>query len=142
VNSSKSIIENLVPGAQYQVVMYLRKGPLIGPPSDPVTFAIVPTGIKDLTLYPLGPTAVVLSWSRPYLGVFRKYVVEMFYFNPATMTSEWTTYYEIAATVSLTASVRIANLLPAWYYNFRVTMVTWGDPELSCCDSSTISFIT
>ncbi|KAF3816297.1 hypothetical protein GH733_014470, partial [Mirounga leonina] len=125
VNSSKSIIENLVPGAQYQVVMYLRKGPLIGPPSDPVTFAIV-----------------VLSWSRPYLGVFRKYVVEMFYFNPATMTSEWTTYYEIAATISLTASVRIANLLPAWYYNFRVTMVTWGDPELSCCDSSTISFIT
>ncbi|XP_012518232.1 PREDICTED: LOW QUALITY PROTEIN: receptor-type tyrosine-protein phosphatase O [Propithecus coquereli] len=142
VNSSKPIIENLVPGAQYQVVMYLRKGPLIGPPSDPVTFAIVPTGIKDLMLYPLGPTAVVLSWTRPYLGVFRKYVVEMFYFNPSTMTSEWTTYYEIAATVSLTASVRIANLLPAWYYNFRVTMVTWGDPELSCCDSSTISFIT
>ncbi|EHB13157.1 Receptor-type tyrosine-protein phosphatase O [Heterocephalus glaber] len=142
VNSSKPIIENLVPGAQYQVVVYLRKGPLIGPPSDPVTFAIVPTGIKDLMLYPLGPTAVVLSWTRPYLGVFRKYVVEMFYFNPVTMTSEWTTYYEIAATVSLTASVRIANLLPAWYYNFRVTMVTWGDPELSCCDSSTISFIT
>uniref|UniRef100_A0A7N9CL23 Receptor-type tyrosine-protein phosphatase O n=1 Tax=Macaca fascicularis TaxID=9541 RepID=A0A7N9CL23_MACFA len=142
VNSSKPVIENLVPGAQYQVVIYLRKGPLIGPPSDPVTFAIVPTGIKDLMLYPLGPTAVVLSWTRPYLGVFRKYVVEMFYFNPATMTSEWTTYYEIAATVSLTASVRIANLLPAWYYNFRVTMVTWGDPELSCCDSSTISFIT
>uniref|UniRef100_H0WZR6 protein-tyrosine-phosphatase n=1 Tax=Otolemur garnettii TaxID=30611 RepID=H0WZR6_OTOGA len=142
VNSSKPIIENLVPGAQYQVVMYLRKGPLIGPPSDPVTFAIVPTGIKDLMLYPLGPTAVVLSWTRPYLGVFRKYVVEMFYFNPTTMTSEWTTYYEIAATVSLTASVRIGNLLPAWYYNFRVTMVTWGDPELSCCDSSTISFIT
>ncbi|EGW07524.1 Receptor-type tyrosine-protein phosphatase O [Cricetulus griseus] len=142
VNSSKPVIENLVPGAQYQVVMYLRKGPLIGPPSDPVTFAIVPTGIKELMLYPLGPTAVVLSWTRPYLGVFRKYVVEMFYFNPTTMTSEWTTYYEIAATVSLTASVRIANLLPAWYYNFRVTMVTWGDPELSCCDSSTISFIT
>ncbi|XP_068962227.1 receptor-type tyrosine-protein phosphatase O isoform X1 [Petaurus breviceps papuanus] len=142
VNSSKSIIENLVPGAQYQVVIYLRKGPLIGPPSDPVTFAIVPTGIKDLMLYPLGPTAVVLSWTRPYLGAFRKYVVEMFYFNPATMISEWTTYYEIAATVSLTASVRIANLLPAWYYNFRVTMVTWGEPELSCCDSSTISFIT
>lgn len=56
-------------------------------------------------LYPLGPTAVVLSWTRPYLGVFRKYVVEMFYFNPTTMTSEWTTYYEIAATVSLTSSV-------------------------------------
>ncbi|NWQ80107.1 PTPRO phosphatase, partial [Columbina picui] len=142
VNSSSSLIENLVPGAQYQVVVYLRKGPLVGPPSDPVTFSIVPTGIKDLTLYPLGPTAVVLSWNRPFLGVFRKYVVEMFYFNPSTMTSEWTTYYEIAATVSLTASVRIANLLPAWYYNFRVTMVTWGDPEMSCCDSSTISFIT
>ncbi|NXI50518.1 PTPRO phosphatase, partial [Chloroceryle aenea] len=142
VNSSSSLIDNLVPGAQYRVVVYLRKGPLVGPPSDPVTFSIVPTGIKDLTLYPLGPTAVVLSWNRPFLGVFRKYVVEMFYFNPSTMTSEWTTYYEIAATVSLTASVRIANLLPAWYYNFRVTMVTWGDPELSCCDSSTISFIT
>ncbi|XP_019400047.1 PREDICTED: receptor-type tyrosine-protein phosphatase O isoform X3 [Crocodylus porosus] len=142
VNSSSNIIDNLVPGAQYQVVVYLRKGPLVGPPSDPVTFAIVPTGIKDLTLYPLGPTAVVLSWNRPKLGVFRKYVVEMFYFNPSTMTSEWTTYYEIAATVSLTASVRITSLLPAWYYNFRVTMVTWGDPELSCCDSSTISFIT
>ncbi|XP_056338459.1 receptor-type tyrosine-protein phosphatase O [Oenanthe melanoleuca] len=142
VNSSSSLIENLVPGAQYQVVVYLRKGPLVGPPSDPVTFSIVPTGIKDLTLYPLGPTAVVLSWNRPFLGVFRKYVVEMFYFNPSTMTSEWTTYYEIAASVSLTASVRIANLLPAWYYNFRVTMVSWGDPELSCCDSSTVSFIT
>ncbi|XP_072855882.2 receptor-type tyrosine-protein phosphatase O isoform X3 [Pogona vitticeps] len=142
VNTSSSFIENLVPGAQYQVVVYLRKGPLVGPPSDPVTFAIVPTGIKDLTLYPLGPTAVVLSWNRPFLGVFRKYIVEMFYFNPSTMTSEWTTFYEIAATVSLTSSVRIGSLLPAWYYNFRVTMVTWGDPELSCCDSSTISFIT
>lgn len=70
-------------------------------------FFLVPTGIKDLMLYPLGPTAVVLSWTRPYLGVFRKYVVEMFYFNPTTMTSEWTTYYEIAATVSLSASVVI-----------------------------------
>nr|XP_028601730.1 receptor-type tyrosine-protein phosphatase O isoform X2 [Podarcis muralis] len=142
VNTSSSFIENLVPGAQYQVVIYLQKGPLVGPPSNPVTFAIVPTGIRDLTLYPLGPTAVVLSWNRPLLGVFRKYIVEMFYFNPSTMTSEWTTYYEIAATVSLTSSVRIGNLLPAWYYNFRVTMVTWGVPELSCCDSSTISFIT
>uniref|UniRef100_A0A8C5WQL9 Fibronectin type-III domain-containing protein n=2 Tax=Laticauda laticaudata TaxID=8630 RepID=A0A8C5WQL9_LATLA len=142
VNTSSSFIENLVPGAQYQVVIYLQKGPLVGPPSDPVTFAIVPTGIKDLTLYPLGPTAVVLSWNRPYLGVFRKYIVEIFYFNPSTMTSEWTTHYEIAATVSLTSSVKIDNLLPAWYYNFRVTMVTWGEPELSCCDTSTIGFIT
>lgn len=68
-------------------------------------------------LYPLGPTAVVLSWTRPYLGVFRKYVVEMFYFNPTTMTSEWTTYYEIAATVSLTASVVI---LPSQLVHSRV----------------------
>lgn len=51
VNSSKSIIENLVPGAQYQVVMYLRKGPLIGPPSDPVTFAIGKSpGTRIITL--------------------------------------------------------------------------------------------
>ena len=51
VNTSKSVIENLVPGAQYQVVMYLRKGPLIGPPSDPVTFALgkLPT-IRIITL--------------------------------------------------------------------------------------------
>ncbi|RMC02721.1 hypothetical protein DUI87_19910 [Hirundo rustica rustica] len=91
VNSSSSLIENLVPGAQYQVVVYLRKGPLVGPPSDPVTFSIEKMA-KD---------AGGIFWSK-----------------------------------------RIANLLPAWYYNFRVTMVTWGDPELSCCDSSTISFIT
>lgn len=50
VNSSKSIIENLVPGAQYQVVMYLRKGPLIGPPSDPVTFAIGKLPARIITL--------------------------------------------------------------------------------------------
>lgn len=37
---SSNFIENLVPGAQYQVVIYLRKGPLVGPPSDPVMFAI------------------------------------------------------------------------------------------------------
>lgn len=78
--------------------------------TPPSSFLLVPTGIKDLMLYPLGPTAVVLSWTRPYLGVFRKYVVEMFYFNPATMTSEWTTYYEIAATASLTASVVILGI--------------------------------
>lgn len=48
---------------------------------------------------------MVLSWSRPYSGVFRKYIVEMFYFNPVSMTSEWTPYYEIAATVSLTSTV-------------------------------------
>lgn len=37
---------------------------------------------------------------------------------------------------------RVTDLLPAWYYNFRVTMVTWGDPPLTCCDSSTVSFVT
>ncbi|XP_075066960.1 receptor-type tyrosine-protein phosphatase O isoform X2 [Mixophyes fleayi] len=142
VNFTSNLIRNLIPGAQYRVVVYLQKVPLIGPPSDAVLFSMEPTGIKDLVLYPLGPSVVVLSWTRPFHSVFRKYVVEMFYFNPATMTSEWTPYYEIAATVSLTSTVRLTNLLPAWYYNFRVTMVTWGEPELSCCDSSTISFIT
>ncbi|XP_063785523.1 receptor-type tyrosine-protein phosphatase O isoform X2 [Pseudophryne corroboree] len=142
VNLTGNIIRNLVPGAQYRVAVYLQKVPLIGPPSEAVLFSIEPTGIKDLLLYPLGPSVVVLSWTRPYHSAFRKYVVEMFYFNPATMTSEWTPYYEIAATVSVTSTVRLINLLPAWYYNFRVTMVTWGEPELSCCDGSTISFIT
>ena len=37
---------------------------------------------------------------------------------------------------------RVTDLLPAWYYNFRVSMVTWGEPPLSCCDSSTVSFVT
>ncbi|XP_016431293.1 receptor-type tyrosine-protein phosphatase O-like [Sinocyclocheilus rhinocerous] len=49
---------------------------------------------------------------------------------------------EIAATASVIASVRVTDLLPAWFYNFRVTMVTWGDPPLSCCDASTVSFVT
>ncbi|XP_043944375.1 receptor-type tyrosine-protein phosphatase O isoform X2 [Protopterus annectens] len=141
VNSSSNIIGNLIPGAQYRAVVYLRNGPYIGPPSTAVTFGLDPTGIRDLMLIPLGPMSVILSWNRPYYVAFKKYVVEMFYFNPTTQTSEWSTYYEIAATVSLTASV-VINLHPAWYYNFRVTMVSWGDPERSCCDSSTISFIT
>ncbi|XP_018107293.1 receptor-type tyrosine-protein phosphatase O isoform X2 [Xenopus laevis] len=141
VNVSSNIIGNLVPGAQYKVVVYFQRPPLIGPPSDAVLFAIDPTGIKDLVLFPLGPSAVILSWSRPYLGVFRKYIVEMFYFNPVAMSSEWTPYYEIAATVSLTASVKVTDLLPAWYYKFRVTMATWGEPQLSCCDT-TVSFVT
>ncbi|KAM9293956.1 receptor-type tyrosine-protein phosphatase O [Gastrophryne carolinensis] len=142
VNVTGNIISNLVPGAQYRVVVYLRKPPLIGPPSEPLIVSIEPPGIRDLVLYPFGPSSVVLSWTRPYRCAFRKYVVEMFYFNPLSMTSEWTPYYEIAATVSLISTVRLTNLLPAWYYNFRVTMVTWGDPEQSCCDSSTISYIT
>ncbi|CAH2278602.1 Receptor-type tyrosine- phosphatase O [Pelobates cultripes] len=142
VNSSSNIIANLVPGAQYKIVVYFQRAPLIGPPSDAVIFAIEPTGVKDLVLYPLGPSAVVLSWTRPYHSVFRKYIVEMFYFNPVIMTAEWSPYYEIAATVSVTASVRILNLLPAWYYNFRVMMVTWGEPVRRCCDTATVSFIT
>ncbi|XP_069819620.1 receptor-type tyrosine-protein phosphatase O isoform X3 [Dendropsophus ebraccatus] len=142
VNITSNLISDLVPGAQYRVVVYLQKAPLLGPPSDPVLYSLEPPGVRDLVLYPLGPSSVVLSWTRPYLSSFRKYVVEMFYFNPITMISEWTPYYEIAATVSLTSTVRLSNLLPAWYYNFRVTMVTWGDPELSCCDTSTLSFIT
>ncbi|XP_063302674.1 receptor-type tyrosine-protein phosphatase O isoform X2 [Pelobates fuscus] len=142
VNSSSNIIANLVPGAQYKIVVYFQRAPLIGPPSDAVIFAIEPTGVKDLVLYPLGPSAVVLSWTRPYHSVFRKYIVEMFYFNPVIMTAEWSPYYEIAATVSVTASVRILNLLPAWYYNFRVLMVTWGEPVRRCCDTATVSFIT
>lgn len=40
------------------------------------------------------------------------------------------------------SSQRVTDLLPAWYYNFRVSMVTWGDPPLSCCESSTVSFVT
>ncbi|XP_015208471.1 receptor-type tyrosine-protein phosphatase O isoform X2 [Lepisosteus oculatus] len=141
-NSTSNIITNLTPGAQYKVVVRHVNGPLMGPASDPVVFEIEPTGVRDLVLYPLSPTTVILSWRRPYHVAFRKYVVEMFFFNPVTLTSEWTTYYEIAATHSLTSTVRVTDLLPAWYYNFRVTMVTWGEPELSCCDSSTVSFIT
>lgn len=37
---------------------------------------------------------------------------------------------------------RVTDLLPAWYYNFRVSMVTWGEPPLSCCDSSAVTFVT
>ncbi|XP_077123394.1 receptor-type tyrosine-protein phosphatase O isoform X2 [Ranitomeya variabilis] len=142
VNISSSIIKQLVPGAQYRVLVYLQRSPMIGPPSDAVLFSIDPLGVRDLVLYSLGPSSVVLSWTRPYLSSFRKYLVEVFYFNPITMSSEWSPYYEIAATISLTSTVKLNNLLPAWYYNFRVTMVTWGEPEQSCCDTSTLSFIT
>ncbi|XP_061524179.1 receptor-type tyrosine-protein phosphatase O isoform X2 [Phycodurus eques] len=141
-NSTSDIIGNLTPGAQYRVVIYHTNGPLISPPSEPVIMDIEPTGVRELAVYPLSPTAVILSWQRPYHVAFRKYVLQTFFFNPVTLGSEWTTYYEIAATASVIASVRVTDLLPAWYYNFRVTMVTWGDPPLSCCDSSTISFVT
>ncbi|XDV24269.1 hypothetical protein PO909_028490, partial [Leuciscus waleckii] len=117
-------------------------GPLVSPASEPVIIDIEPTGVRELVVYPLSPSAVILSWQRPYNVAFRKYVLQTFFFNSATQTSQWTTYYEIAATASVIASVRVTDLLPAWYYNFRVTMVTWGDPPLSCCDGSTVSFVT
>ncbi|KAK3517968.1 hypothetical protein QTP70_028528, partial [Hemibagrus guttatus] len=148
-NITSDIITNLTPGAQYRVVVYYTNGPLISPPSEPVIIDIEPTGVRDLVVYPLSPTAVILSWQRPYNVAFRKYILQTFYFNSATQTAQWTTYYEIAATASVIASVvkmisysRVTDLLPAWYYNFRVTMVTWGEPPLSCCDGSTASFVT
>lgn len=129
-----------------------------------------PTGVRELAVFPLSPTAVILSWQRPYHVAFRKYVLQTFFFNPVTLSSEWSTYYEIAATASVIASVvththshtpsllsdgrslwidqscvsrqRVTDLLPAWYYSFRVAMVTWGEPPLSCCDSSAVSFVT
>ncbi|XP_035003715.2 receptor-type tyrosine-protein phosphatase O isoform X2 [Hippoglossus stenolepis] len=141
-NTTSDIITNLTPGAQYRVTVFHTNGPLISPPSEPVIIDIEPTGVRELAIYPLSPTAVILSWQRPYHVSFRKYVLQTFFFNPVTLASEWTTYYEIAATASIIASVRVTDLLPAWYYNFRVSMVTWGDPALSCCDSSTVSFVT
>ncbi|KAK5896357.1 hypothetical protein CgunFtcFv8_009967 [Champsocephalus gunnari] len=141
-NSSSDLITNLTPGAQYRVVVYHTNGPLLSPPSEPVIIDIEPTGVQQLSVFPLSPTAVLLSWQRPYLVSFRKFILQTFFFNPVTLASEWTVYYEIAATSSVIASVRVTDLLPAWYYNFRVSMVTWGDPPLSCCDRSTVSFIT
>ncbi|KAI9522436.1 hypothetical protein NQZ68_035776 [Dissostichus eleginoides] len=141
-NSSSDLITNLTPGAQYRVVVYHTNGPLLSPPSEPVIIDIEPTGVHQLSVFPLSPTAVLLSWQRPYLVSFRKFILQTFFFNPVTLASEWTVYYEIAATSSVIASVRVTDLLPAWYYNFRVSMVTWGDPPLSCCDRSTVSFIT
>ncbi|XP_037098628.1 receptor-type tyrosine-protein phosphatase O isoform X5 [Syngnathus acus] len=141
-NSTGAIVSNLTPGAQYRVVVYHTNGPLISPPSEAVIMDIEPTGVQDLAVYPLSPTAVILSWQRPYQVAFRKYVLQTFFFNPVTLSSEWSTYYEIAATASVIASVRVTDLLPAWYYKFRVTMVTWGEPPLTCCDGSTVSFVT
>ncbi|XP_077565336.1 receptor-type tyrosine-protein phosphatase O isoform X2 [Stigmatopora nigra] len=141
-NSTGNVIDNLTPGAQYRMVVYHTNGPLVSPPSEAVVVDIEPTGVRELSVYPLGPTAVILSWRRPFHVTFRKYVLQTFFFNPVTLSSEWNTYYEIAATASVIASVRVTDLLPAWYYNFRVTMVTWGEPPLSCCDGATVSFVT
>ncbi|CAB1413273.1 unnamed protein product [Pleuronectes platessa] len=141
-NTTSDIITNLTPGAQYRVTVFHTNGPLTSPPSEPVIIDIEPTGVRELAIYPLSPTAVILSWQRPYHVSFRKYVLQTFFFNPVTLASEWTTYYEIAATASIIASVRVTDLLPAWYYSFRVSMVTWGEPPLGCCDGSTVSFVT
>ncbi|KAL0964895.1 hypothetical protein UPYG_G00274040 [Umbra pygmaea] len=109
-NTTSDILSNLTPGAQYRVLVYHSNGPLISPPSEPVIIDIEPTGVRELVVYSLSPTAVILSWQRPHIRrLFRE---------------------------------RVTDLLPAWFYNFRVTMVTWGDPPLSCCDSSTVSFVT
>lgn len=141
-NITSDIISHLTPGAQYRVVVYHTNGPLISPPSEPVIIDIEPTGVQELVVYPLSPTAVILSWQRPNHVAFRKYILQTFFLNPVTLASVWTTYYEISATGSVVASMRVTDLLPAWYYNFRVTMVTWGDPPLSCCDGSTVSYVT
>ncbi|KTF78995.1 hypothetical protein cypCar_00046140 [Cyprinus carpio] len=37
---------------------------------------------------------------------------------------------------------RVTDLLPGWFYKFRVTMETWSEPALICCDASTVSFVT
>uniref|UniRef100_A0A8C1Z4G3 Protein tyrosine phosphatase receptor type O n=1 Tax=Cyprinus carpio TaxID=7962 RepID=A0A8C1Z4G3_CYPCA len=132
----------LTPGAQYRVVVYHRNGPLVSPPSEPIIIDIEPTGVRDLVVYPLSPSELILSWQRPYNVAFRKYILQTFFFNSATQTSQWSTYYEITATASVVASVRVTDLLPAWFYKFRVTMETWSEPALICCDASTVSFVT
>uniref|UniRef100_A0A671SF47 Receptor-type tyrosine-protein phosphatase O-like n=1 Tax=Sinocyclocheilus anshuiensis TaxID=1608454 RepID=A0A671SF47_9TELE len=141
-NITSDIISSLTPGAQYRVLVYHTNGPLVSPPSEPIIIDIEPTGVRDLVVYPLSPSAVILSWRRPYNVAFRKYVLQTFFFNSATQTSQWSTYYEIAATASVIASVRVTDLLPAWFYQFRVTMETWSEPALVCCDASTVSFVT
>uniref|UniRef100_A0A8C1B9Y6 Protein-tyrosine-phosphatase n=1 Tax=Cyprinus carpio carpio TaxID=630221 RepID=A0A8C1B9Y6_CYPCA len=141
-NITSDIISSLTPGAQYRVVVYHRNGPLVSPPSEPIIIDIEPTGVRDLVVYPLSPTELILSWQRPYNVAFRKYILQTFFFNSATQTSQWSTYYEITATASVVASVRVTDLLPGWFYKFRVTMETWSEPALICCDASTVSFVT
>ncbi|XP_067860875.1 receptor-type tyrosine-protein phosphatase O isoform X2 [Heptranchias perlo] len=142
VNLSSNIIGNLMPGAYYQVVVYLTNGLAVGPPSLPLTFGLDPSGVKNLILYPLGPTAAVLSWSRPYSVVFKKYVVEMYQHDPVNQNSKWKTIQDIPSTIALTTSMTVTDLRPASRYEFRVTMVSWGGPEHSCCDRSLTSYIT
>ncbi|XP_069765478.1 receptor-type tyrosine-protein phosphatase O isoform X2 [Narcine bancroftii] len=142
VNLSGNIIKNLMPGAHYQVEVYLKNGPSVGPPSRPVTFGLNPSGVKKLRLYPSGPTAAVLSWSRSYSVVFKKYLVEMYHHDPKNQKSKWKTIQDIPFTSALTTSMMVTDLQPASRYEFRVTMVSWGDPERSCCDRSRASYTT
>uniref|UniRef100_A0A4W3INS0 Protein tyrosine phosphatase receptor type O n=1 Tax=Callorhinchus milii TaxID=7868 RepID=A0A4W3INS0_CALMI len=142
VNLSSTVIPHLIPGGYYQVIVYLKNGPAIGPPSLPVTFGLDPSGVKDISLYPLGPSAAILSWSRPYSVVFDKYVVEMYHHDPVNQNSKWKTIQDIPATIALTTSMTVGNLLPAARYEFRVTMVSGGEPEHSCCDNSSASYTT
>ncbi|XP_056281405.1 receptor-type tyrosine-protein phosphatase O-like [Pseudoliparis swirei] len=100
-NSTSDIISHLTPGAQYRVVVRHTNGPLTSPPSEPVIIDIQPSGVLQLSVFPLSPTAAVLSWQRPFLVTFRKFVLQMFFFNPVTLSSEWTTYYEISGSASV-----------------------------------------
>lgn len=75
--------------------------------------------MRDLVVYPLSPTAVILSWQRPYNVAFRKYVLQTFYFNSATQVAQWTTYYEIAATASVIASVVKTRSLQS-FFSFQI----------------------
>jgi len=70
-----------------------------------VCVCVEPSGVLQLSVFPLSPTAAVLSWQRPFLVTFRKFVLQMFFFNPVTLSSEWTTYYEISGSASVIASV-------------------------------------
>lgn len=85
-----------------------------------------PTGVRELTVYPLSPTAVILSWQRPYHVAFRKYILQTFFFNPVTLASEWTTYYEIAATASV-----IATVVTWCLWDLSQDLRTLGTPQLT-----------
>uniref|UniRef100_A0A8C2AR84 Protein tyrosine phosphatase receptor type O n=1 Tax=Cyprinus carpio TaxID=7962 RepID=A0A8C2AR84_CYPCA len=136
-NITSDIISSLTPGAQYRVVVYHTNGPLVSPPSEPVIIDIEPTGVRDLVVYPLSPSAVILSWQRPYNVAFRKYVLQTFFFNSATQTSQWSTYYEIAATASVIASVvttHTANRFTTHTLSLKSPAFTPEAPHISSVD--------
>lgn len=82
--------------------------------------------MRELAVYPLSPTAVILSWQRPYHVAFRKYVLQTFFFNPVTLASEWTTYYEIAATASVIASVVTHTRVSCLTFVLRCDFNIWS----------------